>query len=125
MSSWIDLVEMACEVVKSTKDAEIIEKDKLIVNVRLSKPRKVVWLHNDNTIESDERATISASSDGLDHTVTINCATLDDNGTYVAQVDDLDYGTLQTSCNISVKGDCIKSSCFYLYLIIYICLDSI
>ena len=115
MSSWIDLVEMACEVVKWTKDAEITEKDKLIVNVQLSKPRKVVWLHNNNTIKSDERVTISASPNGLDHTVNINCATLYDNGIYVAQVDDLDYGTLKTSCNVSVKGNCLKN--FYLYLI--------
>ena len=50
------------------------------------------------------------SDDGLQSTLHLNCATLEDNCEFIAEVDDLEYGFTTSSCLVSVKGtlNCIQ-----------------
>ena len=73
-------------------------------NYGLTKPRKVAWMKNRCSISVDEDDRMSIVDEGIHHCLQISDAVLEDSGDYSAEVDDLDYGKLESSCCIHVKG---------------------
>ena len=71
----------------------------------MSKPRKVVWLKNTETLSAGGRFLMFFSKDGLQQMLTLKDATLTDNAEFTAQIRDNDYGLLTTSAKVTVKGN--------------------
>ena len=97
-------VEEPCSIVDALKDIEIIEKNSTALQLCLTKPRKVVWMKDRCPISVDEDDRMSIVDEGIKHCLRISDAALEDSGNYSVEVDDLDYGKLESSCCIHVKG---------------------
>lgn len=84
----------------------MLEEETACLKVVLTKPRDVRWKKGGESISlDDERLKASSSSDSrLEHELTISAISTEDNGTFTAEVDDGDYGTITSSAKITVKG---------------------
>ena len=85
-------------------DMEVVEKNDIVLSITLSKPRQIKWIQGGSAIPDDHRFKVVVSDDGLQSTLHLNCATLEDNCEFMAEVDDLEYGFTTSSCLVSVKG---------------------
>lgn len=87
------------------EDAEAVEQSHASLNLTLSKPREVKWAKGDEAIKCDDVKIKSyISESGLEHKLFFNDLDLEDGGMYTAHVEDDSYGTLTSSCTLSVKG---------------------
>lgn len=87
------------------QDFDVMEAETISLKLVLSKPRQVTWLRGLETISGeDSRCQIFSSDDGLEHTLTIARTSVDDSGIYAVQVDDNEYGSVTSSCSVTIKG---------------------
>ena len=52
----------------------------------------------------DDRLTVSVNKEGLEHVASLDRLSLDDSAVYSAEIDDKDYGTLTSLCQLTVNG---------------------
>ena len=128
---FVFCVECACEITIPLKDMEEFENETVVFALSLSKPRVVEWMKNSQAISEDERVKKYASKDGLKHALTIFNITLDDKGVYTSRIDDLEYGFMESSSSLLVKGSSeflgnllLQFRNFYAWTIVF-CLDLI
>lgn len=87
------------------EDISVVEKDKALLNVALTKPRSVKWMKENELIAaSDDKFEQHSSSDGLEHSLTICSCSLNDSGVFAVHINDGEYGTITSSGNVIVKG---------------------
>ena len=106
---FVFCVECACQITIPLKDMEEFENETVVFALSLSKPRVVEWLKNSQAIPEDERVKKYASKDGLKHALTIINITLEDKGVYTSRIDDLEYGFMESSGSLLVKGFVVVS----------------
>ena len=82
----------------------VTENDQACLSLKLSKARRVNWLRNSSPVVPDDRFQVSVSAEGLEHSLTIQEASLPDVGEYMVEIDDLEYGVLKSTCSLDVKG---------------------
>ena len=100
--------ECPCQIITPLCDLERIEKNDVSMVLNISKPRQVVWLKNGNPIVDNERVKQSSNADGLEHTLAISDLSMEENGVITARIVDNEYGWLESSCHLSVKGIFMK-----------------
>lgn len=97
--------EQPCRVLSPLANVEITEKEALSLNIKLSKPRQVQWIHGDESLTDElDKIKISVCDDQLEHSLTIVDTSVKENGTFVARIDDRDYGVITSACSVTVKG---------------------
>lgn len=98
-------LEHPCEIVRALQDIDSIEQENASLVLVLSKPRKVTWLKGADAIPLDcSRFAVSIDDGGLQHMLSICNITTGDNGVYTVQVEDNQYGSIFSTCNLTVKG---------------------
>lgn len=115
--------ELPCTVVQSLKDAEGLESETVSMKLVLSKSRSVIWRKGDKIIansEDDQHFRAEVSENGLEHVLIISNALIDDEGTYIADINDDAYGMLSSTCCIVMKGEICQETNFYNHLF-YFC----
>ena len=70
--------------------------------LKLSKERHVTWFKDTQQIIPSERLLVCDSE--LEHQLRIEDASVQDSGSYSAQVDDNQYGLVMSKCTVVVKG---------------------
>ena len=93
----------------------VTENDRACLSLKLSKARKVNWLRNSSPIVPHDRFQVSVSAEGLEHSLTIQEASLPDVGEYMVEIDDLEYGVLKSTCSLDVKGFLFLEIIFFLH----------
>lgn len=97
--------EQPCRVLLPLANVEIMEKETLSLNVKLSKPRQVQWMHGDESLTDElDRIKLSVSDNQLEHSLAIVDASVKENGTFVARIDDRGYGFITSACSVTIKG---------------------
>ena len=96
--------ECACEIIKPLVDLRAKESESVTLNLGLSKSRRVTWLKGESPLSDNDRYHVSVSDDGLDHKLTINDVTMTEHDKFTATVDDNEYGSIASTCSLSVQG---------------------
>lgn len=80
--------------------------ESISLRLALSKPRLVQWMKGTETIRADDERLVATTSESqLEHMLTISSSSLSDSGSiFTASISDLEYGTVTSSCTVTVKG---------------------
>ena len=101
---FLSSIECPCDIASSSTDLVAAEGEDVVLTLNISKPRRVTWYKGGQVLADVERFQTTVSDDGLKHTLSIKCITLDENGEFLALVDDNQHGTVTSSFKISVRG---------------------
>ena len=96
--------EAPCVIKTPIKDSEAPEKGSITFTLEISKPRKVTWYQNGEEITVSERFKMGSDDTGLTLTLTIVDLTLGENAEFTVTVDDMEYGIISCSANLTIKG---------------------
>lgn len=97
--------EQPCEIVTELKNVGVVEGGEISLELVLSKPRKVTWTRETHPVPLDsERFVASVDESGLCHSLRISGISVEDSGTYAANVEDNQYGIVSSSSTVAVKG---------------------
>lgn len=109
-------LEQRCIIVKSLENVEVLETETATICLILSKPRNVKWTKDNKLLPTDDCRFLNATeNNGLEHILKISSITLEENGTFSAEIDDHQYGVLTSSTSVTVKGQ-IKLMSYLLFL---------
>jgi hypothetical protein len=104
-SATLSVREKPCEITTPLADTATMEEETIVLVLEISKPRKVTWLCKGEEVTAGERFKVDVDDSGLRITLTVHNVTLDQHGELSVQIDDLGYGQLTSSCQVTVKGE--------------------
>ena len=87
-------------------DLDTMEEESITLILEISKPRKVTWLRAGKEVTAEGRFKVTVDDTGLRHTLTIEPALLEDSVEISVNIDDLRYGIVNSSCSLTVRGEC-------------------
>ena len=96
--------EAPCEIKTPLKDLETMEGETITLVLEITKPRSVKWFRGKDEIGDSDHFKIDVDSTSLRHTITVKDITLEESTTFTVKIDDLEYGIVDASCNVTVKG---------------------
>ena len=112
------LLEFPCSIITTLKNKVVYENATATLRCKISKPRHVCWLKDEQMIVSNDRFTIQIDDGGLQHSLTISGVSETDSGNITLKVDDGINGFVSTTSQLSVKGKIsteLEKAIFYYY----------
>ena len=102
--------EIPAKFLAELQDQTVLESDKAVLTCKTNKANvKVVWYKNNKKIKASDKYSIS--TDGADHSLSINDLKTDDAATYMVKA-----GDLSCEAKVEVKGQCL---CYFLWFLFH------
>ena len=98
------LLDIPCSIITPLKSEGVYENATATLRCKISKPRQVFWLKDEQRIVNNDRFTIQIDDGGLQHSLTIRGVSETDSGNITLKVDDGINGFVSTTSKLSVKG---------------------